>query len=120
MNMIYTFDADSSLKGVQFDGLTGREYVTSTKDAINVMKVKNPAILFSGDAKAGTYDETPDEEYEQMIYTIRTIKELWRYPGEPKDAGMKNEMNILMLLANAIELISRQDVELRKYRGPQK
>ena len=33
--------------------------------------------------------------------------------------GVQDEMNILMLLANAIELVSRQDVELRRYRGKQ-
>ena len=39
MKMTYYFDEDACLKDVEFDGLTGREYVTSTKDALNVMKI---------------------------------------------------------------------------------
>lgn len=116
MKLKYDFDDDSSLKGVAFDGLTGCEYVISTKDALNVMKIHNPAMDFSQDAKGGLYDEVSDEEYEQMLYTVKCVKELWRYPG---DSGVREEMNILMLLANAIELISRQDVQLRKYREGQ-
>jgi hypothetical protein len=119
MNMVFSFGDCSSLEGVRFDGLTGREYVISTKDALNVMRVRNPAIAFSQDTDAGAYDEVPDEDYEQMHHMVDAIKELWRYPGELGESGVQDEMNILMLLANAIELVSRQDVELRRYRGKQ-
>ena len=54
-----------------------------------------------------------------MLFRSDVIKELWRYPGELGESGVQDEMNILMLLANAIELVSRQDVELRRYRGKQ-
>lgn len=120
MDMIYDFSGDSSLEGVRFNGLTGQEYVKSTKEALNVMKIKNPAILFKEDAKAGAFNEVSDEKYEQMLYTIKTISTLWHYPGEPDGNSMANEMNILMLLANAIELISRQDVEIRRRKAPQR
>lgn len=116
MKLRYDFRDDFSLEGVAFDGLTGREYVTSTKDALNVMKVRNPAEGFNQDIKAGLYDNIPDEDYEQIFDTIKCVEGLWRCPGESKDSGRKHEMNILMLLVNAIELISRQDVQLRKYR----
>lgn len=114
MKMKYYFDDDSCLANVTFDGLTGREYVTSTKDALNVMKIKNPAIDFCADAKAGIYNDVSDEEYKKMLKTIKCIKDLWCYPGDPKDK-MQSEMNVLTLLANAIELISRQSVQLRSF-----
>lgn len=112
MKMTYYFDEDACLKDVEFDGLTGREYVTSTKDALNVMKIKNPAIDFSDDVKRGVYDDVSDEEYKEMLETVKCMKDLWHYPGDPKDR-IQSEMNVLMLLANAIELISRQSVQLR-------
>ncbi len=118
MDMVFGFGGDSSLEGVRFDGLTGHEYVMSTKDAVNVMQVRNPAIAFCQDTEAGAYDEVPDEEYAQMLYTVKAIERLWRRPGETEDSA-RSEMNVLMLLANAMELISRQDVELRRYRGEQ-
>ncbi len=118
MNMIFDFGDDASLEGVRFEGLTGREYVTSTRDALNVMKVKNPDTAFCQDVTAGIYDETPEDEYEQLFHAVKAVKGLWRYPGDPEDA-VQDEMNILMLLANAIGLISRQDAELRKYREKQ-
>lgn len=116
MKMMYCFNDDTSLDQVMFDGLTGREYVTSTKDALNVMKIKNPAMDFCADAKAGVYDDVSDEAYQQMLQTIKCVKNLWHCPGDPEDSA-KPEMSVLMLLANAIELVSRQEVELRKYRG---
>ena len=119
MELPYRFTDDSSLADVVFMGLTGREYVTSTKDALNVMKIKNPAVDFQECLKAGDFNDVPDEEYKQMLDTIKCIKDLWRYPDEPADSQTQYDMNILALLANAIELISRQNVELRKYREKQ-
>lgn len=108
---------DYSLENVTFAGLTGHEYVVSTKDALNVMKIQNPATQFSADAKAGYYDKFSDEEYEEILAAIKCVSSLWHYPGEPKDCQAQYEMNILTLLANAIELISQQNTELREYRG---
>ena len=116
MEVTYRFSDDFSVEDVVFEGLSGLEYVTSTKDALNVMKLRNPAVDFSRNAKEGVYDELSDDEYQQALDTIKCISDLWRYPGESGEDSAKYEMNVLSLLANAIELISRQDVELRRYR----
>lgn len=115
MELKYRFNADYAMEDVVFEGLTGREYVTSTKDALNVMKIRNPAVDFSEEAKEGFYDHLSDEEYQEALDTINCIQQLWCYPEERGAHTGKYEMNILMLLANAIELISRQDVQLRRY-----
>ncbi len=116
MEVTYRFSDDFSMEDVVFEGLSGLEYVTSTKDALNVMKLRNPAVDFSRNAKEGVYDELSDDEYQQALDTIKCISDLWRYPGESGEETAQYEMNVLSLLANAIELISRQDVELRRYR----
>ncbi len=112
----YRFNNEYSVEDVIFDGLNGREYVTSTKDALNVMKIENPAVDFTEDVKAGHYDDLTDEEYQQALDMIKCISKLWRCPGEPEETASRYDMNILSLLANAIEMIGRQDVQLRRYR----
>jgi ATP-dependent protease Clp ATPase subunit len=52
-----------------------------------------------------------DEEYSQMLDTIKFLQELWHYPDEPGEAPKKYEMNVLMLLANAIEALSRLNAQ---------
>lgn len=111
MELRYGFNDDYSMTGVAFDGLCGCEYVTSTKAALNVLQVKNPALVLREDVKKGVFDDVPDEEFNQILATINCIKNLWRYPDE---STLRPEMNVLALLANAIELISRQDAALRR------
>lgn len=112
MRMTYRFGNGFCLTDVAFDGLTGREYVTSTKEALNLMKIKSPALDFSADVREGIYDDVLDEEYEEIVETIRFVKDLWRYPEDPEDV-IQTEMNVLTLLANAMEVISRQYVQLK-------
>lgn len=107
MEIKFQFSKDYAMEKVMFEGLSGREYVTSTKDAVNVMKVRNPAVDFSRDVKAGLYDDLSDEEFQKALDTMRCINSLWHYPGDP-ESEFQCEMNVLMLLANAIELLSRQ------------
>lgn len=114
MKLNYTLGKDYSMENVEFEGLNGREYVTSTKDALNVMKIDNPAIEFGNKSRNGDFDDMSDEEYYEMLDTVKCITALWLYPGERED---NPSMNILSLLANAITLLSQQAVELRKYRG---
>lgn len=47
MDMIFDFDSRQGLTNVRFDGLTGCEEVTSVKQALNLMKIRNPAVTFS-------------------------------------------------------------------------
>lgn len=119
MEATFTFTQDYAVENMVFEGLTGREYVTSTKEALNMMKVKNPVVNFRDQAENGEFDDLTDEEYQQALDTIRCVGSLWRYPEAGKDDTTRYEMNVLTLLANAIELVTRQDVELRKYRKSQ-
>ena len=47
----------------------------------------------------------------EALDTVGCIRNLWHYPD---DSTLISEMNVLTLLANAIELISRQDAALRR------
>ena len=114
MELTFTFDKNYVMENIVFDGLNGREYVTSTKNALNVLKLKNPAVDFTKDVKRGVYDSLSDEEYKQALSAIECVSGLWRYPDEPENQSTKYEMNVLALLANAIRLISRQNALLRK------
>ena len=117
MEISIEYSADySHIEKVAFEGLTGREYVSSTKDALNVMKIRNPALKFSDDAKAGCFNEMTDAEYKRMLEMVKCLKSLWSYPDASEDDGNAVEMSVLMLLANAIRLISRQNAKLREYK----
>ena len=121
MELSYEIHEDGSVINARFEGLNGCERVTSVKQALNVMKVENPAVRFARDAKAGMYDNMSDEEYVRMLRAVECISMLWRCDGdEPADKSTRTEMNALMLLANAIETISRQNVRLHGRREPER
>lgn len=111
MELLYEMRKDGSVVNARFEGLSGCERVTSVKQALNMLKVQNPAVGFTKAVKAGMYDNVSDEEYERMLSAVERISLLWHYDGdEPADKSTRSEMNVLMLLANAIEMISRQNV----------
>ena len=116
MDISFEYAKNGTINNLTFEGLDGREYVTSTKDALNVMKIRNPALRFSDDAKAGCFNEMTDAAYQDVLDMIKCIKLLWRHPDAPDDDGTLTEMNALALLANAIMLVSRQRVQIREYK----
>ena len=107
MDMLFDFDQYQGITNVRFDGLDGSESVTSVKDALNRMKVRNPATTFAEAVRQGAYDKTTDEEYTRMLATVEYLSSVWRYTDEPGEAPPKYEMNALMLLANALERLSQ-------------
>lgn len=119
MQMKYKIGAGGRITGVWFDGLNGHERVTSVSQALTRLRVGNPALVFAEDAKAGRFDEMSDEEYYRLLHSMECIAKLWRYKGDmPEDKSTRLEMNALKLLANAIETIIEQDIQLEKLRGP--
>lgn len=116
MTLKYRFDKEYRLRDISFEGLNGREEVSSTKEALHVMKIRNPAIDFAEDVKKGYYNDISDEDYQRALDTIKCVRDLWRRPDDPPDSKGQCEMNPLELLANAIRMVARLDVELRKYR----
>ena len=110
MELLFDYDSRQALINVRFDGLTGLERVTSVREALNLMRIKNPAVAFSANAKAGIYNDVPNVEYKRMLETVKFISSMWCYMDEPGEAPPKYEMNALMLLANAIEALSQFNV----------
>ena len=104
MELIYEFDPSQRIVNARFEGLDGT--VTSVKDALCLLKIRNPAVKFAETVQSGGYNDTSDAEYERMLNTLEFISGLWRYPDAPKEAKTEYEMNVLTLLAAAIEALS--------------
>lgn len=111
MELLFDFDERQGLTNVRFSGLDGTENVTSIKQALSLLKIRNPASTFRDAAECMMYNDVSDEEYSRMLNTIKFLRELWRYPDESGEAPAKYEMNALMLLANAIEALSQFNVQ---------
>lgn len=108
MELQYDVNTDGSIVNARFDGLTGCEPVTSLKQALGLLQVKNPAVVFTENAKAGLYDNIPDADYNRMLQAVEAISLLWRYDGDtPEGKSTQPHLNALTLLANAIEMIGR-------------
>lgn len=86
MDMLFDFDLRRGLHNVRFDGLGGSEEVSSLKQALSLMKIRNPAVTFKEAVQALKYDDMTDEEYGRMLEHLKFLSTLWRYPGKPKDA----------------------------------
>ncbi len=114
MELVFDFDEGCSMTSVRFDGLDGCEPVTSVKEALGMMKIKNPAVSFSYDAMNGLYNDVSDEEYQQMLDTVKCVSSLWQHKDAPEGSSAQYEMNVLTLLSNAIELVSELNTRLRK------
>lgn len=115
MELKYDVNSDGIIVNAQFDGLTGSEPVTSLKQALGLLQVENPAVIFTKDAKDGVYDHISDKEYYRMLSAVEAISLLWRYEGDqPKDKSTQPRMNVMTLLANAIEMISKMYLLIRQ------
>ena len=115
MELKYDVNSGGIIVNAHFDGLTGCERVSSLKQALELLQVENPAVIFTQDAKNGVYDHISDKEYYRMLSAVEAISLLWRYEGDqPKDKSTQPSLNVLMLLANAVELISRMYLLIRQ------
>lgn len=112
MDMLFDFDSRQGLHNVRFEGegLDGSEEVTSLKQALGLLKIRNPAKTFSETVRGGAFDDMTDEEFKRMLDTVKFISSMWCYMDEPGETPPKYEMNALMLLANAIEALSQFNV----------
>ena len=104
MKMNYSFTEDFCMKDITFEGLSGQEFAGSLKEALGILKIENPVAGLREDLKKGRYK---DEEVEPVLGVVRLISSLWQNPGRGFWSNEEEEMNILMLLAAAFELISR-------------
>mgnify|MGYP001030005435 CR=1 FL=1 len=67
MELIYEFDPSQRIVNARFEGLDGTESVTSVKDALCLLKVRNPAVKFAETVQSGGYNDTSDAEYEHIF-----------------------------------------------------
>ncbi len=108
MVMDWKFNEDGSLEHITFQGLNGNEFTGNAKSALELLKIESPAIAFANRVKAGEYDSMLDDEYDRIYKAVGFLSSLWHYP-DAKEGDLKQcEMNVLMLLANALETVSRQ------------
>lgn len=116
MELKYEVGADGSIINTQFEGLDGRERVTSVKQALGVLQIENPAIVFTRNAKAGLYDCISDAEYNRMLAIVEHIALLWRNNGDiPEGKSTQPHLNVMVLLANAIEMIGQMHMQLQQF-----
>lgn len=115
MKLKYDVADDGSIVNAHFDGLTGCEPVTTLKQALTLLQIKNPALVFTEDAKAGVYDHVPDKDYYRLLAAVESISILWRHAGDYSEGKpTQPSLNPLTLLANAVELIGQMHAQLQQ------
>ncbi len=114
MKMDFQYDY-GSLKHIAFEGLNGCETVRDMKNALELLKIDNPKRTFQDRVRAGEFDATPEDEYLQIVDAVEFLATLWRYPDAQAGELAQPEMNVLMLLANAIEMCSKQNATLIRH-----
>lgn len=113
MVMEFGYNGDGSLKNITFQGLNGSEFTGNVKSALDLLKIENPARVFKDRVKSGEFDYMMNDEYSRILNEMKFISSLWRYPDDLEESK-QGEMNVLMLLANAIEAASRQHAIISK------
>ena len=103
---------DFTLQNVAFTDCTGLERVNNVKEALGVLRLENPAVAFVEAAKEGRFNDMSDEDYQGLLSTFKCISNLFRYPDDPADAKAQSKMNVLVLLANAIQELTRLNMIL--------
>lgn len=107
MTMDFGYKIGGSLERITFQGLNGREPARNLKNALELLRIENPMCTFHNRVKTGEFDSILDDDYRQLVDTMKFIASLWRYPDAKEGEDTVSEMNVLMLLANAIETGSR-------------
>lgn len=113
MDLIFDFDRYQSITNTHFDGLDGSEPVMSVKEALGLLKIRNPSIAFSEAVHNGVYNSVPDAEYKRMLDTVKCISTLWHHADDPANTSPQYEMNPLALLANALEALSQLNAQFQ-------
>lgn len=112
MTMDFKYDNYGSLEHITFQGANGCEPARDLKNALELLKIDNPKRTFMDRVKAGEFDSISDDEYKQIVDAVDFAASLWRYPDAREWESAQSEMNVLMLLANAIEVASKQNATL--------
>ena len=114
MIMEYELNENSCMEHITFTGLNGNEFTGNVKTALDLLKIESPAVTFAARVKAGEYDDTPEDEYVRAVNAVDFMSSLWSYPDERESDFKQGELNVLMLLANALETVSRQQAIINR------
>lgn len=115
MTMDFQYDGYGSLEHIMFQGLNGCEFAGNLKSALELLKIENPMCSFQERVKAGEFDNMPDDEYNQIVSAVQFAATLWCYPDAQVGELAQSEMNVLMLLANAIKVASKQNAAIKRH-----
>ena len=88
--------------------------MSDMKEALNMLKIENPAVSFSNDFRNGVYGDVSEEERQLMRDTVKCISSLWQYKDVPEGISAQHEMSVLLPLINAVELVNRLYAQLRE------
>lgn len=120
MEMDWKFNDDGSMECISFHGLSGIELVGNLKSSLELLRIANPAVAFANRVKTGEYDSMPNDEYDNIYKAVDFMASLWRYPDAREGDLKQCEMNVLMLLANALETVSRQQAIINRMEAERK
>ena len=112
MKLSYQVKEDFTLQDVGFTGCSGLEPVNNVKEALEVLRLENPAVAFTEAAKAGKFNDMDDLDYRWLLSSIKCISGLFHYPDAPSDGKAEARMNVLTLLDNAIQELTRMNLIL--------
>lgn len=119
MRLRYEFNDNATIRGASFAGCSGLERVGNVKEALRFLQVDNPLVAFRKAVERGKFCDLPDEEYDQLLDTVKCISGLFHFPDDPPEAQPMPQMNVVSLLANAITKMVELDVTLRQYEEEQ-
>ena len=114
MVMEYELNENGCMEHITFIGLNGNEFTGNVKSALELLKIESPAVTFANSVRAGEYDDTPEDEYVRTVNAVDFMASLWCYPDERESDFKHGELNVLMLLANALETVSRQQAIINR------
>jgi len=119
MRLRYEFNDDATIRGASFAGCSGLERVSNVKEALRFLQVDNPLIAFRKAVERGKFSDLSDEEYDQLLESVKCISTLFHFPDDPPEAKPMPTMNVVSLLANAITQLVERDMALRQYEEEQ-
>lgn len=117
MELKYEYDKNGNLSNIVLLGVNGFEAVSSVKEAVEMMAIKNTARSFTINYRLGGYANMSKEDIEKEAAVANILAELWRRLDEPD--VMQTELNIAMLLVNSLVMNVRQAKEIEQLKKSQ-
>lgn len=112
LTLKYDFDSDNKIR-VQLDGLTGLENIDNLtlKEVLNQhLMVQIPVRTFAWKLKSINMSTASEADIESEAAVCNRLSELWKNDvfDENEEVNIA-QMNVLMLLCHALEIIANQN-----------